>query len=267
MILLVIYYAVVFFIFGLVFGSFYNVVGYRLPKKESLVFPSSHCTVCNHKLGALELIPVLSFLIQGGKCKHCKAKISWYYTIFELLTGLLFLFSYLRFGLTASCFISLVLASILVIVIISDYKYYIIPNEIIVIGIFLLGIGFFLEGGGAFSHFSWTRAWIRLFHSIQNGFLSFLLMYGVKLFGDFLFKKESMGGGDIKLMFLIGMSIGFPLSIISIFLASIIGLPIALVLLKLKSTHVIPFGPFLTMELVRYFIIVFLRVCENSFLV
>lgn len=219
------------------------------------MFPSSHCTVCNHKLGPLELIPVFSFLIQGGKCKNCKAKISWYYTIFELLTGILFLLSYLRFGFTYTCFLSLSLSSILIIIIISDYKYYIIPDELIIAGIILIGISKFLIGGGAISNFAWIEALKSLILSLANGMYSFLLMYAVKLFGDFLFKKESMGGGDIKLMFLIGMTLGFPLSIITIFVASIIGLPIALVLLKLKSTHEIPFGPFLSVAtLVLFFI-------------
>lgn len=237
----------------MLFGSFYNVVGYRLPKKESLVFPSSHCTVCNHKLGPLELIPVFSFLFQGGKCKHCKTKISWYYTIFELLTGTLFFLSYLRFGFSYSCFMALVLSSILIIIIISDYKYYIIPDELIIAGILLIGISQFLIGGGALSNFQWKEAFLNLLFSLGNGLGSFLLMYGIKLFGDWLFKKESMGGGDIKLMFIIGMSLDFPLSIITIFVASIIGLPIALILLKRKSTHEIPFGPFLSVATLLLF--------------
>lgn len=219
------------------------------------MFPSSHCTVCNHKLGASELIPVFSFLFQGGKCKHCKAKISWYYTIFELLTGILFLASYLRFGFTFQCFMSLVLCSLLIIIIISDYKYYIIPDELVITGILLIGFSQFLIGGGDFSQFQWKDAFLNLLMSLGNGLGSFLLMYGIKLFGDFLFKKESMGGGDIKLMFVIGMTLGFPLSIISIFVASIIGLPIAIILLKMKSTHEIPFGPFLSVAtLILFFL-------------
>ncbi len=250
---MVVYYAICFFIFGMLFGSFYNVVGYRLPKKESLVFPSSHCTVCNHKLGPLELIPIFSFLFQGGKCKHCKTKISWYYTIFELLTGILFCLSYLRFGFSYSCFMSLVLSSILIIIIISDYKYYIIPDELIIVGLLLIGISQFLIGGGLIFNFQWKSAFLNLLISFGNGLGSFFLMYGIKLFGDWLFKKESMGGGDIKLMFIVGMTLGFPLSIITIFVASIIGLPIALILLKRKSTHEIPFGPFLSVATLLLF--------------
>lgn len=243
---MIIYYSIVFFVFGLMFGSFYNVVGYRLPKKESLAFPSSHCTVCNHKLSPFELIPVLSFLFLGGKCRKCKTKISWYYTIFELFTGLLFLLSYLKFGLTPNFFISIVLSSILVIVIISDYKYYIIPDEIIIVGVLLLMIGKFLAGGFETSTFELISAFSSLGLSLIHGFLSFIIMYLIKLLGDFLFKKESMGGGDIKLMFVIGMALSFPLSIFSIFVASFIALPIAIMLTKKNSENIVPFGPFLS---------------------
>lgn len=248
-----IYYAIVFLIFGLVFGSFYNVVGYRLPKKESLAFPSSHCTVCNHKLGPLELIPVFSFIFLGGKCKKCKTKISWYYSIFELFTGLLFMFSYLKFGFSAECFISIALSSILVITIISDYKYFIIPDEIIVIGIITVAIGAFFRGGMG-EAFEFIEAIKDMGVTLLNGLLSFGFMFVLKLIGDFIFKKESMGGGDIKLMFVIGMVLGFPTAIASIFLSSFIALPIALILTYKKSNHEIPFGPFLSIAtLILYF--------------
>ena len=107
-----IYYAIVFLVFGLLFGSFFNVVAYRIPKKESIVFPSSHCTSCGHKLTPVELIPVISFLIQGGKCKHCGEKVSWFYTIFELLTGILFMLSFLVFGFSIELVIALIFVSI-----------------------------------------------------------------------------------------------------------------------------------------------------------
>ena len=148
---------------------------------------------------------------------------------------------------------ALALSSILVIIIISDYKYYIIPDELIIVGILLIGVGQFLVGGGSFNTFQWQEALSQLFFSLVNGFGSFLLMYGIKLFGDRLFKKESMGGGDIKLMFVIGMALDFPLAIISIFVASIIALPIAIILMKMKSTHEIPFGPFLSLATLLLF--------------
>jgi len=79
-------FILVFFVVGTIFGSFYNVVGYRIPKGESILYPSSHCPKCNHELKSYELIPILSFIFLGGKCKNCKTKISWFYAIFELLT-------------------------------------------------------------------------------------------------------------------------------------------------------------------------------------
>ena len=245
---MVIYYAIVFFVFGLMFGSFYNVVGYRLPKKESLAFPSSHCPVCNHKLSPLELIPVLSFVFLSGKCKACKTKISWYYAFFELLTGLLFMLSYLKFGITVECFTAIVLSSILVIIIISDYKYYIIPDEIIIIGAVLLSVSIFISSGFETVNFDVTAAFKGMGTAILHGAISFSIMYGVKMLGDYFFKRESMGGGDIKLLFIFGLVIGFQLSIVSIFLASFIGLPVSIFLMKKKRTQIIPFGPFLAIS-------------------
>ena len=94
-------YTIVFGIFGLVFGSFYNVVGLRVPKGESIVNPPSHCTSCGKRLTALELIPVLSYLIQGGKCKGCGVKVSPIYCFTEIVTALLFALCYVKFGFTA----------------------------------------------------------------------------------------------------------------------------------------------------------------------
>lgn len=115
-------YTIYFFIFGTILGSFYNVVGYRLPRGESLIKPRSHCTNCNHVLTPIELIPILSFLIQGGKCKNCKQKISWFYTIFEFLTGLLFALSYIIFGFSIELIVALFFVSMAIIIIISDYQ-------------------------------------------------------------------------------------------------------------------------------------------------
>jgi len=239
------YYVLVFFTLGLMFGSFYNVVGYRLPKKESIVTPSSHCTACKNKLKPLELIPVLSFLFLGRKCKSCGVKISWFYSIFEFLTGILFVLSYLMFGFTIELAISLIFVSIVIIITVSDFEYYIIPDEIIIIGIISLSIAYFLNGGFVDGTFSLSSAGIELGLVLLNGLGAFLLMYGIKIIGDKLFKKESMGGGDIKLLFILGMVIGFPLAIISIFFASMIALPISLIIYQRKKTNIIPFGPFL----------------------
>ena len=223
-----------FFIFGTIFGSFYNVVGYRVPKGESLLYPSSHCTKCNRKLGVLELIPIFSFLLQGGKCKKCKTKISWFYPIFEFGSGLLFALSYIVFGFSSECLLSIVFISMLLIIIISDYQTMIIPDSVLIIfSVLIIIVKFFIVGIDGVG--------ISLLHA----FASFIFMLLLKLFGDFLFKKESMGGGDIKLLAVFGLMFGFPMSIVSVFLAAVIGLPISLILLKKNDSHEIPFGPFL----------------------
>ena len=230
-----IYYCVVMFILGSVLGSFYNVVGYRIPKGESIVFPSSHCTNCGYKLKAYELIPIFSFLFLGGKCSKCKQKISWFYTIFETLTGILFLLCYIIFKNNVfDLIISLTFVSMIIIIFISDYHYLIIPDSVLIIFSILLLIELSLKNGIT-----------NIYLPILNGILSFVCMYIIKLIGDFLFKKESMGGGDIKLLFVIGMVLGFPEALFSIFIGSLVGLPIAFIILMKNKDHVIPFGPLL----------------------
>ncbi len=224
------------FIIGAIFGSFYNVVGLRIPINESIITPASHCPRCQHKLTGIELIPILSYFIQKGKCKNCREKISIIYPIFESLCGLLFALAYLSFGFSKELIIALTFISMLIIIVISDINYLIIPDSILLIfGILLVG------------EISLFYGFETLVKALANGTLSFLLMFALKKFGDFLFKKESMGGGDIKLMFIIGMVISFPMSILAIFLASFIGLPIALAIMKKNSTHILPFGPLLAL--------------------
>lgn len=240
-----IYYSIVLFIFGAVLGSFYNVVGYRLPKGESLLFPSSHCTKCNHRLGASELVPIFSYLFLGGKCKNCGQKISLFYPIFELISGLLFAISYWVFGFSIELLIALTFLSALLIIIISDYQTMIIPDEVLIVSSIALIIEiWFLKG------------WSGTLESITSGIFAFATMFLLKKTGDFLFKKESMGGGDIKLMFLFGLVLGYPMALISIFVASFIALPVGLYFTyKYRDQkyideedipeHSIPFGPFL----------------------
>lgn len=222
------------FIIGTIFGSFYNVVGYRLPKGQSIIYPASHCPNCNHKLTFIELIPIISYIIQHGKCKNCQQKISPFYPIFEALTGILFVMAYLSFGFTFKLIIALTFISMMIIITVSDYNYLIISDEVLIVfGLILLVEIICING---------LTAGI---NSLINGSLAFITMFLLKKFGDFIFKKESMGGGDIKLMFIFGMVLTYPIAVLSIFMGSLIGLPIALIIMHKKSDHVIPFGPFL----------------------
>lgn len=243
-----IYYLIVCFIFGTVLGSFYNVVGYRIPKKQSLIYPASHCTICNHQLGASELVPIFSYLFQRGKCKHCGAKISAFYPIFEFTTGCLFALSYYVYGFGIPFWISITFISMLLIIIISDYQTMIIPDEVLIFCSIIIILLQWFQGG-----FTLVGA------SLLNGIIAFAIMFSLKKIGDFLFKKESMGGGDIKLLFTFGLVFGWKMSIISIFIASFIALPFAVYYnVKYKNqkyidddeipTNSIPFGPFLAVS-------------------
>ncbi len=230
-----IYYGVVIFIFGLILGSFYTVVGERLPEGKSIVNPPSHCPNCNHRLGILELIPVFSFLFLGGKCKNCRSKIPVLSTIIEVLTAILFLIAYIRFGISIKLFIALIFISMLAIVIVSDIRYMVICDEVLIIGNILIFILLIINIGFKASMMS-----------LIYGIASLLIMLSIKTLGDIIFKKESMGGGDIKLMFTFGLVLGIPSSVASIFIASFIGLPISLIMMKKNSSHELPFGPYLS---------------------
>ena len=236
------YIYIMFFIFGLCLGSFYNVLGMRLPNGESIIKPKSHCPKCNHELSWYELIPVLSFLIQKGKCRNCHTKLSLFYPIIELSTGILFLISYHSFGFSIEILISLILVSLFMIVIVSDLSYLIIPDSFIFLPAILIFIIKIFQSGI-------TNALIQLGY----GGISFLMMYLVMLLGNFLFKKESLGGADIKLMFLVGLVLDPIRSIMVIFIASITALPVSLILLVKNKEHVIPYGPFIVFGLLTIY--------------
>lgn len=227
---------IMFFIIGTIMGSFFHVVATRLSNDESIIYPNSHCPRCNHYLKWYENIPVISYLLLKGKCRKCNSKIPISYLIVELITGLLFSVCYNSFGLTLQLIISLIFVSSLIIVIISDIEYMIILDEVLIVSTLIIALiyifGFGLKEAA---------------YHIYAGIGAFLAMYTIKIIGDKAFKKESLGGGDIKLMFLFGLVLGFPMSICTIFLATFIAFPIALIILFSSKENVIPFGPFLSM--------------------
>lgn len=226
--------AIYIFIIGTIMGSFFNVVAHRLSNNESIIKPSSHCESCQHLLKWYELIPIISFLIQGGRCRQCHTKLSWWYPLIEIITGLLYLFSYLYFGLSYEFFIALVIASILVITCITDFNYLLILDEPLIVGSIIIIIIKFLQGGI-----------IDTLIAILSGLFLFFFMLMVKILGDKAFKRESLGGGDIKLSFFIGLSLGYKLAFVNLVLASFLTLPVAFYYLIKYRDREVPFGPFL----------------------
>lgn len=238
-----VYFLIISFIFGGVMGSFFHVVATRLSNDESIIKPGSHCPRCNHMLKWYENIPVFSYIFLKGKCSKCNSKIPISYLVVEIITGLLFAVCYHSFGISRDLLVALVFVSSLVIVIISDIEYMIILDQVLIIATLLIIIIYALLFGIDVAA-----------SSIYSGIGAFLAMYLIKILGDKAFKKESLGGGDIKLMFLFGLVLGFPMSIITIFLATFIAFPIALIILFSNKENIIPFGPFLSMAAILIFV-------------
>lgn len=231
------------FIIGIVFGSFYNVVGMRLPNGESLIKPGSHCPKCGHMLSWYENIPLISYIALGGSCKKCKKPISSTYFLMELLSGALFALCYKVFGININFFFSIIIVSLVIIIFVSDSKYMIINDSPLVVA----GILIFL--------IKWYESGIlSAIYSILFGIVIFGVAYLLRLFGYLVFKQEALGGGDIKLSFIAGMLLGIDLGIVYIVLASFLALPYAIYVTLKNKDNMLPFGPFLVSSLLIVFL-------------
>lgn len=236
---------------GLFIGSFFNVVALRTLKDEGLSFPPSHCTSCNHKLSPLDLVPVLSYLFLGGKCRYCKEKISKIYPFGEILTSIAFGLIIYKYGLSIHGLLHISFISIMLIATISDLKEKIVPDKLVITGLsIVLAIRIIIVFIGQGS------AWDEILIPIVASILSFGLLFFI-----FIFSMERMGGADVKLYALIGLAIGFSNAVASLFYASILSLVYHLPPI-LKGTwdreQEIPFVPFITVAvLITYFINVY----------
>ncbi|MCI8575101.1 MAG: prepilin peptidase [Bacilli bacterium] len=245
------------FLIGAVLGSFYAVVATRLPKNESLLAPGSHCEYCNHPLKWYELIPIFSYLCQRGKCLKCHHHLPITYLLSEVGTGFLFLISYVKFGFQSSFFISIILSSLVTIIFISDMKYMIILDSPLLISIVLIFL------------ISWlTKGFFPSLESLFHGLMMFGTFFLIGKLGSFLFKREALGGGDIKLSFIIGMTLGYKMGLFSFIFATFLALPYAILCLFLKEGHEVPFGPFLVSSLwiIFYFLEKFTLIWNYLFL-
>lgn len=234
------YYIVVFFIFGLLFGSFFNVVGLRVPKKLSFITDRSYCPTCKQQLRAPSLIPVLSYLLQGGKCKECQTPIAKLYPVIELLTAILFAFSYYKIGFQPELITAILFISMLMILFVTDMNYMLIPNKILL---------FFLPLFIIMRIITPLTPWYSPLIGASVGFLLVAIIIIVS--------RGGMGGGDMKLFGVIGIVLGFPKVLLAFFLSTLIGAIIGGMLLLLKvieRKQPIPFGPYIIIAtLITYF--------------
>lgn len=220
--------------FGLLVGSFLNVCIYRLPRGESIVFPGSHCPQCNHSIRPWENIPVFSFLFLGGKCHYCQAPISWRYPLVELLTAIFFVIFVHQYAVSLTTLFYLIFTCALIVISFIDLDYQIIPDKISLPGI---AVGFLAS-------FFLPPTW---YDSLLGIVIGGGIILAIGYAGKWVFKKEAMGGGDVKLMAMIGAFLGWKLVLLTLLLASLVGAVIGLVFKLVTGKEYIPFGPFLSL--------------------
>src|SRR5690625_296598 len=206
-----------FFIYGLLLGSFFNVVGLRVPVRQPLTAGRSACATCLQTLSWYELIPLCSYIIQNGKCRHCHQHIAILYPIIELLTGSLFAFSFYMLGFQYELIGALLLISLLMIIFVTDVTYLFIPNRIL-----LFFMPLFIIYGLFHPQFSW---WSSL-----SGLMIGYLMIAVVI----LISRGGMGAGDMKLCAVLGFILGAKNIILTFFLACVIGAIISVLMLMFK---------------------------------
>ncbi|MDD2654737.1 MAG: prepilin peptidase [Candidatus Omnitrophica bacterium] len=243
------------FIFGSIIGSFLNVCIHRMPLGESVVWPRSHCPKCNKRIPGYDNIPFLSYLILKGRCRFCKERISLRYPVVEFLSASMFLWLFMRFGLSYEFFLYIVLACSLIIATFVDLKHRIIPDEVSIGGMI---VGFILSTLKGVSlkplYFSFSPMFNSLLGILIGGGVIYLTGFVFDLVYFKMLKKppiqgetESMGGGDVKLLAMIGAFLGVKGVLLTFIIAPFFGLIFGLINLLSKKDHTIAYGPFLSL--------------------
>jgi len=231
------------FVFGAAIGSFLNVCIYRLPEQQSIAKPLSQCPHCHHPIRFYDNIPLISYLILKGKCRDCGEKISWRYPLVELITAILALLLFAKFYLTLNFLVFFIFTAVLIVITFIDLDHQIIPDLLTLPGIpifFLLAV--FVVG------VPWMEAAIGL---LIGGGVLFVIALGYEV----ITKREGMGGGDIKLLAMIGGFLGWKSLIFVLLFSSLLGAVIGIALMLIKKEdmkYAVPFGPFLSAAAVAY---------------
>lgn len=243
--------------FGLVFGSFLNVCICRVPMNESTVIPASHCPVCGVPIKPYDNIPVLSFLLLGGKCRFCKAPISWQYPLVEILTSLVFWLTWHYYGISWKSAIFLSFFSAMIVLIFIDLYHRILPDLItksgMVAGLLFSLVAYVQDGTGDFL-LRWLGArnfspvWSSLLDAAIGALVCGGFLWGVAELYYLVRKVEGLGFGDVKLMGMVGAFFGVKLGLFTILLGSFLGSLIGLIYIRFSgkdARYELPFGSFL----------------------
>ncbi|MCH7879051.1 MAG: prepilin peptidase [candidate division Zixibacteria bacterium] len=224
---------------GLAIGSFLNAVVYRLPRKIPFGLSRSVCPTCKKQIRALDNIPLVSYMILRGRCRDCKSKISFRYPAVEALNAAVYIWLYFHYGLSVELAMAAIFSSALLAIIFIDLEHMIIPDVIT-----LPGIGLALG-------YSLTSAGMGMLPSLLGAVVGGGSLYAIALLGDWLFKKESMGGGDIKMAAALGALLGWKNVLLVFFVSALIGLLVSIVVMvfsaKFRRERMLPFGPFLAL--------------------
>jgi len=225
-------------IFGALVGSFLNVCIFRLPKEESIIWPGSHCPHCKNAIKFYDNIPVVSYFLLRGRCRYCKGSISLQYPLVEGITALSSLFLVIKFGPSLSYLFYFAFVAALIVITVIDLYHQIIPDAISLPGI---GVGLLA---------SLLIPQITFSNSLIGVLLGGGSLFIVATFYQWLFKREGMGGGDIKLLAMIGAFLGWKAVLLTILLSSLIGSVTGILMMVVKGKdfkYAIPFGPFLSL--------------------
>ena len=221
-------------VLGALLGSFLNVCVHRWPLDQSVVRPRSRCPGCERPIAWYDNVPVLSWLILRGRCRGCGEAISVQYPLVELATALLWGASFARFGLTMEALSAAVFLTLLLGIALTDARHYIIPDQFSLGGL-VLGLALAAVPGG-----------FPLVSAVLGAAVGFGILWGVAVVGEWVFKKPAMGGGDIKMLAMIGAFLGVPGVLLTLFLGAVLG---AFVFgpISWKTGKLVPFGIFLAL--------------------
>lgn len=234
------------FVIGACVGSFLNVCIYRLPRNQSVVTPRSRCPHCSKPIAWYDNVPLLSYVLLRTACRHCHKTIHWRYPVVETLSGVAAAIVLNQFGFNARGLIYLVFVWALIVVSFIDLEFQIIPDEISLGG---LAVGVLCSLLIPRLHGT-THVWVALQRSLIGAVVGGGVLYVTGALGTLVFRKEAMGGGDVKLLAMAGSLLGWKLVVLTFFLAPVLAIGPGVAVLLAKRSHLIPYGPFLSMALV-----------------
>jgi len=238
-----VFFHIFFTVAGAAVGSFLNVLICRLPESQSIIFPSSHCPKCKHRIRFYDNIPIISYLVLRGRCRDCHEKISFRYPAVEAITAVISLFLFLKFGISLKYLFAFLFSSALIVITFIDFDHQIIPDVITLPGIpiFFLVAVFFMD--------------VPFLDALLGILIGGGVLFAIAFLYEIITKREGMGGGDIKLLAMLGAFLGWKSLFFILFVSSLLGAVVGISLMIAKGRdmkYAVPFGPFLSVAALAY---------------